>query len=305
MNKNLIRFCKFKSIEKEALAMSITILKKFLTLLPDKLYLKIRFYKRLGKRLNLKNPKTYNEKLQWLKLYDRNPLYQKMVDKYDVRKYVSDKIGEEYLIPLIGLYHDFDEIDFKFLPNQFVIKCTHDSGGIVICKDKRQFNLCEAREKIIKCLKRNYYYQGREYAYKNLHPRIIVEEYMVDESRNELKDYKFFCFNGIPKSFSIISGRGENLRLDSFDVQFNSLPFCYGYRSNDKKIEKPKGLSKMIEVAKILSANIPHVRIDLYDVNGKVYFGEITFFSGSGCEKFNPHKYDEIFGSWLELPVHN
>lgn len=270
--------------------------------IPDKLYLKLMFQRRINKKLNLDNPKSYNEKLQWLKLNDRNPEYIKMVDKYEVRKYISEKIGGDYLIPLIGLYENFDDIDFENLPNQFVIKCTHDSGGIIICKDKSTFSISDAKKKINNNLKKNYYYHGREWAYKYIEPRIIIEKYMVDESATQLKDYKFFCFNGEPKAMFVATDRGIDTRFDFFDLDFNHLPFMQHYKNSDKLIRKPAGFEKMVELARVLSEGIPHVRVDFYDINGKIYFGELTFFHFSGFEKFEPEEYDYIFGSWLDLP---
>ncbi|MFA2832067.1 ATP-grasp fold amidoligase family protein [Bacillus paranthracis] len=277
--------------------------KRMLNWVPDKTYLELLFHARMGKKLNIDNPKTFSEKLQWLKLYDRNPMYEKLVDKYEVREYISKKIGEKYLIPLLGKYDNFEEINFDKLPSQFVMKCTHDSGGLVICKDKSQLDIEAARKKINKSLKRNYYYHGREWPYKNIKPKIIIEKYMVDESGFELKDYKFFCFNGEPKSLFIATDRGIDTRFDFFDMKFNHLPFWQHYRNSNKKINKPTGFKEMIELSKILSEGIPHVRVDFYDINGQIYFGELTFYHFSGMERFYPNKYDEIFGDWLDLPL--
>ena len=274
----------------------------FQTLLPAKTALKIVFLLRNNRALNLKNPKSFNEKLQWLKLYDRNPLYTQLVDKYEVRKYITYVIGKEYLIPLLGVYNDFDEIDFKKLPNKFVLKCTNDSGSIIMCTNKSELDMNETREKINKSLKRNFYLLYREWPYKNIKPRIICEKYMVDESGTELKDYKFFCFNGDPKALFIATDRGVDTRFDFFDLDFNHLPFMQHYKNSVKEIKKPAGFNEMIRLAKVLSKDIPHVRVDFYDINGKVYFGELTFFHFSGFEKFEPEYYDELFGSWLELP---
>lgn len=273
--------------------------------IPDKFFLKLMYEDRIGKKLNLANPKTYNEKLQWLKLYDRRAEYISMVDKFEVRKYISKVIGEDYLIPMIGIYNSFDEIDFEKLPNQFVLKCTHDSGGLIICKDKNNLDKEWARERITKSLKRNFYYHGREWPYKNIRPRIICEKYMVDESNIELKDYKFFCFNGIPKAMFIATDRGIDTRFDFYDMEFNHLPFMQHYKNSNKKIVKPKGFEQMLELAQKLAQDIPHVRVDFYDIDGKIYFGELTFYHFSGLEKFEPDTYDEKFGEWIELPLKN
>lgn len=277
--------------------------KGLLNWLPDKTYLKLLFYVRMKRRLNLNNPKTFNEKLQWLKLYDRNPIYTSMVDKYEVRNYIKEKVGDEYLIPLIGVWDSFDEINFEKLPNQFVLKCTHDSGGVVICRNKNEFDVESARKKINKSLKKNFYNNTKEWPYKNIKPRIICEKFMVDESGVELKDYKFFCFNGEPKALFVATDRGKDTRFDFFDMNFNKIPITKNhYKNSNKKISKPIGFEKMIELSKKLSSGIPHVRVDFYNVNGQIYFGELTFYHFSGFEKFEPEKYDEIFGSWLKLP---
>lgn len=275
--------------------------KKFIKL-PDSIYLKLVYKNRINKKLNLRNPQTFNEKLQWLKLHDRNPEYTKMVDKYEVKKYVANIIGKEYIIPTLGVYDKFEDINFETLPNQFVIKCTHDSGGLVICKDKTSFNIKEARKKINISLRNTYYNYGREWPYKNVKPRIIIEKYMVDESKKELKDYKFFCFNGEPKLLFVAKDRPFATKFNYYDMNFKKLPFKQHYENFNDYIEKPKGFEKMIELSKKLSKDIPHVRVDFYDINGKVYFGELTFYHFSGFEKFEPEEWDKILGDMLELP---
>lgn len=274
-----------------------------LRFIPDKLYLKLVFRARIGKKLNLNNPQTFNEKLQWLKLYDRRPEYTKLVDKYEVRQYIKETIGEEYLIPLLGVYGSFEEIDFTKLPNQFVLKPNHTSGNIFICKDKSKIDYKKLKEEVNAWLKRQYYWIHREWPYKNIKPKIICEKYMVDESGVELKDYKFFCFNGEPKAMYVATDRGIDTRFDFYDLEFNHLPFMQHYKNSDKKISKPQGFSEMIRLSKILSKGIPHVRVDFYDINGKIFFGELTFFHFSGFHKFCPEKYDKIFGDWLILPI--
>lgn len=271
--------------------------------LSDERALCILYRLKMCKRLKLNPPVTFNEKLQWLKLYDRNPLYTKLSDKFEVRKYISETIGDNYLIPLLGVWDNFDEINFETLPNQFVLKCTHDSGSIVICKDKKRFDYEKAKKKINKSLKRNYYYIGREWPYKNIKPRIICEEYMVDESGVELKDYKFFCFNGEPEAMFVATDRGIDTRFDFYDMQFNHIPFMQHYKNATKEINKPAGFDEMVKLSKVLSKEIPHVRVDFYDIYGKIYFGELTFFHFSGFQRFEPERYDEIFGSWIRLPI--
>nr|WP_289130582.1 ATP-grasp fold amidoligase family protein [uncultured Clostridium sp.] len=272
----------------------------------DEKFLKKQFKNVFGYELDLENPITYSEKLQWLKLFDRNPKYTKLVDKYEVKKIIAEMIGDEYIIPTIGVWDKFDEIDFTKLPQQFVLKCTHDSGGLVICKDKNEFNIKKAKKKIEKCLKNDYYMQNREWPYKNVKPRIIAEEYMVDESGYELKDYKIFCFNGEAKAMFIASDRSnpkEETKFDFYDMNFNHLPFENGHPNSKKEIKKPESLELMTKLAETLSVELPQARIDFYDINGKVYFGEITFFHWSGFKKFEPKEWDEIFGGWIKLPL--
>lgn len=274
-------------------------------LFPDELYLKMLFPLRTGYKLNLKNPQTFNEKLQWLKLNNRKPEMVKMVDKVDAKEYVANIIGEEYIIPTLGVYNSVDEIDFNKLPNQFVLKCTHDSGGIVICSDKSKLDIEAAKDKLRRGMKVNYYYQNREWPYKQVKPRIIAEQYMVDESGYELKDYKFFCFDGEVKLLFIASDRGsktEETKFDFFDTEFNHLPFTNGHPNSKKKIAKPQGFEEMKKIAALLSKGHPHLRVDLYDINGKIYFGELTFYHWSGMTPFEPIEWDYKFGKLITLP---
>ncbi|UKK59603.1 glycosyl transferase [Prevotella communis] len=277
---------------------------KFAKCMSDRHYLETLFPLSVGYELDLENPQTYNEKLQWLKLYDRRPEYTKMVDKIEAKDYVSGIIGVEYIIPTIAVYNSPEEIDFEKLPEKFVLKCTHDSGGIVVCKDKSHLNKKETLNKLSKGLQRNYYYQNREWPYKNVVPRIIAEQYMEDED-GELKDYKFFCFNGEPKYMFIASDRfnpNEETKFDFFDMAFNHLPFINGHPNATKKVVKPKGFEEMKIIAGKLSKGIPQVRVDFYDINGKVYFGEMTFFHWSGLVPFEPVEWDRLFGESIILP---
>lgn len=277
--------------------------KYLLRFLPDKIYIQLYYFMQFKHFCNLKHPKTYNEKLQWLKLNDRKDIYTTIVDKYEVKKYIEKKIGEEYIIPTLGIYDNFDDIDFDKLPNQFVIKCTHDSEGIVICKDKSRFDKEKAKKKINKALKYNFYYIGREWPYKNIKPRIMVEKYMENAEDKELKDYKFFCFNGKPKAMFVASDRvNGQTKFDYYDLKFNHLDIIQHYPNSMNKIKKPKNFEKMIELSKILSQEFIHVRVDFYEVNGEIYFGEITFYHFSGFQPFIPNKWDNIFGDWLEIP---
>jgi len=282
-----------------------TVLKEISHLLPDKTYIQLRYFLTFHKFPNLREPKTFNEKLQWLKLYDRKPEYTQMVDKYEAKKYVAERIGEKYIIPTYGVWDSFDEIDFDSLPNQFVLKCTHDCGGIVICKDKAKLDLQETRKKLEKCLKRNYYWQDREWPYKNVKPRIIAEKYMEDSMSHSLPDYKFFCYDGEVKALFIATERqtlGTETKFDFFDSDFNHLDCRNGHPNAQVVPEKPKSFNEMKRLARKLSKGIPHVRVDFYEIDGRPYFGELTFFHWSGMVPFEPAEWDLIFGSWIKLP---
>lgn len=273
-------------------------IKYFLRFIPDKTYLKLYYFAVFKKKLNLANPCTFNEKLQWLKLYDKKDIYITMVDKYEVKKYVSDIIGEEFIIPTIGIYDSFDEIDFDKLPNQFVLKCTHDSDGIIIVNDKAKFNIKESKKLINKCLKRNYFYSGREWPYKKVKPRIIIEKYMGDN----LADYKFFTFNADVKCVLLCTDRKKNLKETFLDTNWEIMPFKRPNHDIEEKAQKPKQLKNMIKFAKKLSKNIPFLRVDFYEIDGKIYFGELTFFPASGLNKFEPKEWDSKLGEWIQLP---
>ena len=270
----------------------------------DKRYLKLIYRAKMNKKLNLKNPKTFNEKLQWLKLYDRNPLYTTLVDKYEVKKYIVDKIGEKYIIPTIGVWDNFDDIDFDSLPNQFVLKCTHDSGTIVICTDKSNFDIESAKQKINSRMTFNYYYMWREWPYKDVKPRIIAEKYMEDTKTEELRDYKFFCFNGEVKALFVATDRqksGEEVKFDFFDTNYNHLPIRQGHPNALIPPKKPECFEEMKELAKKLSENIPQVRVDFYEVDGKIYFGELTFSHFAGIVPFEPEEWDYKFGNYIKI----
>lgn len=269
----------------------------------DKTFIKWDYFFGMSLFPNLKNPQRFNEKLQWLKLNDKHPEYTRMVDKYEVKDFVKEKIGEEHVIPTLGVWDSFEDIDFNALPDRFVLKCTHDSGGFVICPDKSKLDLEKARKKINKRLKRNHFQKHREYPYKGVKPRIIAEQFMTDESGTELKDYKFFCFNGKPKMLLLASNRAHGAYMNFYDMDFNLLPVQRKAHPNAKiSFPKPKGFEDMKHLAEILSEGIPHVRVDFYDINGKIYFGELTFFSGSGNIPFHPDEWDYKIGEWLELP---
>lgn len=274
----------------------------------DKTYMRLKFFSVFHRRLNLKNPQSYSEKLQWLKLYDRNPLYTKLVDKYAAKQYVTEKVGGEYVIPMIGkgVWDKFEDIPFESFPNQFVLKTTHDSGSVVVCTDKSQFDYAKAKTILEKSLKHDYYKATKEWPYKDVPRRIIAEKYMVDESGYELKDYKWFCFDGEPKALFIATDRGnpnEHTKFDFYDMDFNHLPFTNGHENATREVKKPKGFEEMKRLAGVLSQGLPHVRVDFYDINGKVYFGEMTFYHWSGFMPFEPEEWDYKFGEWIKLPA--
>ena len=269
----------------------------------DERFIKIEYKHRLGKKVNLENPVTYNEKLQWLKLHDRRAIYNTMVDKYDVKKYVSDIIGEEYIIPTLGVWENFEDIDFDVLPQQFVLKCTHDSGGLAICRDKKTFDMETAKGKIRAAFKKNFYWNKREWAYKDVKPRIIAEKYMEDSETAELRDYKFFTFNGVVKAVMVASGRGAGeASYDYFDENFNHFDMRRGHKNADVMPHKPKNFELMKKLAEKLSNGFPHIRVDFYEVDGKVYFGELTLYPAGGTVAFQPEEWDEIWGNWITLP---
>ena len=269
----------------------------------DEIYVRVEYFIVFGKRLRLKNPQTYSEKLQWLKLHEGDPIYTRMVDKAEAKKYVTEIIGEEYIIPTYGVWNHFDEIDFDKLPDQFVLKTTHDSGGVIICKDKKTLDKNAAKVKLEKSLKSDYYYTSKEWPYKTVVPRIIAEKYMEDES-GELCDYKLFCFDGKMKALFIATDRftsGEETKFDFFDENFNHLPFTNGHPNATKPIKKPESFQQMKDLAEKLSQKIPHVRVDFYCTNGKIYFGELTFFHWGGFKRFEPEEWDFKFGEWFKL----
>lgn len=278
----------------------------------DKLYLKILFRLRMGYALDLDNPQTFCEKIQWLKLFNRKPEYTQMVDKYAVKKYVANIIGEEYIIPTLGVWDRFEDIDFDKLPKQFVLKTTHDGGsyGIVICKDKDVFDYKAAKKTINRSLRRCSYKVMREWPYKNVKRRIIAEEYLECIGNTDLVDYKFYCFNGQPLYCQVIKDRNSKETIDFFDQHWRHQEF-YGLnpKSNPNAIKqsiidipRPSNYEIMINIASKLSNNIPFARVDLYNIEGKIYFGEITFFPASGFGVFTPSEWDYKLGNLIKLP---
>lgn len=281
------------------------LLNRFFKLMPDKMYINLKYYYRFKKRINWKNPQTYNEKLQWLKVYYHRKDLWKYVDKYEVKEIIGKIIGKDHIIPTLGVWNNFDEIDFDKLPDQFVLKCTHDSGSIVICKDKSSFDKEEAKKVLEKALKTESFWGGREYPYKFVKPRIIAEKFMEDAVEKELRDYKFFVFDGKARYMFIATDR-ENKEADTcfdfYDMDFNHLDLRHGHPNAKKEIKKPSNFDEMRVMAEKLGANFPHVRVDFYEVNGVTYFGEMTFYHHCGFMNFDPDKWDYEFGKCLKLP---
>lgn len=269
--------------------------------MPDKMFLTLMFRSKMGYWMDWKNPCTFNEKLQWLKLYDRPPLYTQLVDKYEVRKYVAEKIGADYLIPQLGVWNKVDDIDFDALPNKFVIKCTHDSGSAIICKDKAKLNLKEIRTKISHQLSRNFYFVAREWPYKTVLPQIIIEKYLENENGSDIKDYKFFCFNGQPKIMYISNDKSATPTTDFFDMDFNHIALQMKDPNSSFVPTKPLAFDHMKYLAAQLSKNIPHVRVDFYNIAGKIYFGELTFYHNAGFFPIFPKQMAYTLGNWISL----
>lgn len=268
--------------------------------LSDKAYLKLIYKLRMGKKLNLDNPTSFTEKLQWLKLYDHKPLYTEMADKFAVRGYIKDKVGEEFLVPLDGIYNNYNEIDFSKLPSSFVMKPTNDSGSCVICYDKSQLDLKKTKRIINYSLKHNYYKKTREWQYKNIQPRVIVEKHLGDGG-NPINDYKFFCFNGKAKFMYIEKESSSTPSQAIYDMGFNRLPFSMDDDVSQEDYTKPICFDEMRKIAEKLSESIPFLRVDMYYENGQIYVGELTFYHYGGYIPFNPPKWDDIIGGWLDI----
>ena len=292
----------------------VKFLKGFISqIISDKCYLKIVYQKNRGEKLHLSNPLTFQEKLQWLKLYNRNPLYSLFVDKYEVKKYVTRVLGEKYVIPTLGCWNNAKNIDFNLLPNKFVLKTTHDSGGVIICNDKSRFDCLKSIEFLNNRINNKVFYSTREWPYENVKPRIIAEEYIERKNNTDLVDYKIYCFYGIPKYIQVIQNRFANETIDFFDTEWNHQEFTglsmKGMKSKKSKkvIEKPINLNEMLIIAEKLSVNIPFVRIDLYNIEGNILFGEMTFFPLSGLGFFTPSIWDKKLGDCLSFceNIHN
>lgn len=275
---------------------------RLLSVVPDELFLKISYHLKTKRNLDLNNPKTYSEKINWLKVYDHNPLYTTLVDKYEVRNYVKERIGEEYLFPLLGVWNNVNEIDFDKLPEKFVLKCTHDFGSVIIVEDKKLMNVRLIKKQLNAQLKYNFYYRGREWAYKNVKPRVIAEKFMEDGNKR-LIDYKFFCFNGRVEFMFIATGRGLDLRFDFFTRDFKHINTTNGVPNADITPNKPESYEEMIIIAEKLANGINNVRVDLYDIDNKVYFSELTFYHNGGMVSFEPYEMDERLGKYFLMKL--
>lgn len=279
-------------------------IKRLSRFLPDSLYIQLRYFSRFRRFINMRNPRTFNEKLQWLKLNHRVPGEWKLVDKYEVKDVVAQRIGREHIIPTLAVYDRVDDIDLDELPRSFVLKCTHDSGGVALVRDKHSADIKSVREKLDASMARNYFYSSREPHYLEVRPRIIAEPYLEDKAQGQLLDYKFFCFDGNVKALFVGSDRASgNVKFDYFDAEFNPLHFRQLYPTSAVPPERPAKFETMLDLARKLSEGFPHVRVDLYQVNGSVYFGEMTFFHFGGMQPFRPEKWDYVFGDWLTLPA--
>lgn len=299
LNKKINKIC-----NNPYLLISILGSKGYLNWIPDYIYLKLIYKLKMNKSLNLSAPRSFNEKLQWLKINDRKPLYTKLVDKYGVREYIEEKIGEEYLIPLIGVYDKFEDINFDSLPNRFVLKTTHDSGGVVVCKDKDNFDVVKAKEKLNKSLKRNYYNIWREWPYKNVKPKIICEEFLETKNGGLPIDYKFHCFNGVPDNVMLCVGRETGkTKFYFFNKEWKLLKYNITGKEapKDFTLDKPEMMDKMFEIAKILSRDLTFVRVDLYCENNKIYFGELTFFPETGLDSNLLEETDLALGDMIKI----
>jgi len=272
--------------------------------IPDEKYIKWRYFIEFRKKLNLDNPTTFNEKIQWLKLHDRNDKYTKLVDKLEVRDFVKSKVGSDYLVPLLGAWDNVNEIDWNSLPKEFVIKCTHDSGGLIICTDKNKLDIKKAKKKIQRSLSVNYYYSGREWPYKNVQPRIIAEKLLEQRDYQELRDYRFFCFHGEPKFVAVdfsINDKNKT-RRNLYDMDWKLLPAEISYpRELNIKLIKPQKFEQMIDLSRRLSEGIPHVRIDFYYVNNEIIFGEMTFYHQGVLSKINPESFNHKLGDLIKI----
>ena len=274
-----------------------------LRFIPTKPYLHLVYWIKTGKKLNLKNPITLCDKLNWLKINEIHPEYTKLVDKIGVREYIKEQLGEEYLIPIYGSWEHFDDIDFDALPNKFVLKCSHDSGSVKVITDKFKIDKSELKRFFEGRLNINAYVLGREYPYKDVKPMIYAEKHMAPDGEMDINDYKFFCFNGKPEILLIATDRSTDMRTDFYDMDFNHLDLTRIYAGSDKKIQQPESFEEMKKIAEKLSKEMKFVRIDLYEIDGRLYFGEFTFFPGGGFWPLKPEKWEKKLGDLIHLDI--
>lgn len=267
---------------------------------PDKLYVRLLYWIHVGGGINYSKPATFNQKMNWSKIYDRNPLYTELADKYKVKQYVKDRLGEKAVVPCYGVWKCFDNIDFANLPARFVLKCTHDSSGAIICRDKGTFDYDGAKKRVNRSLATNYYWTLREWPYKNIPHRIIADEFLDDGSGHELQDYKFWCFNGEPRVM-YITNKGKHVYENFYDMDFRPLDINHGFERRQPEYLRPAGFELMKEYAAKLSEGMPFVRIDFFEVNGHVYFGEFTFYDWAGLKPFKTLEWDKEIGRWIKL----
>lgn len=268
----------------------------------DKRYIKWVYRLTNGEKLNLDNPMTFNEKMNWIKLYDRNPQYTTMAGKYTAKEFVSKRLDStEIIVPCLGLYNHFDEIDFDKLPQQFVIKTTHDSSGVVVCRDKSKLNIEEAKKKIEKSLKRDFFMVSREWPYKDIQHKVIVDQFIDNHTDHEMTDYKFWCFNGEPKVV-YVTNKGKSIRENFYDMDWNILDIDHGFPRSKPEFEKPEALEEMKRIASRLSEGIPFLRVDFFYVDGHIWFGECTFFDWGGMRAFKSKEWEKKLGDWISLP---
>lgn len=282
----------------------LRVVRKLNWLFPSELYLKLVYYLQMGNKLNLKHPTTFSEKLQWLKLHDHNPKYHTMVDKYAVKEYISNILGPEYVIPVLGVWNSADEIEWDKLPKQFVLKATHGGGGsaVFVCKDKHNFDITGVSKKIQLIIdKIDLYKRNREWVYKDIPHRILAEKY-IEDSNGQLNDYKFLCFNGEPQIIIVDADRYIKHKRNFYDKEWNIIPIESDCESIGEKVQKPENLNEMLNVARKLSKDIPFVRVDLYNVGGTIYFGELTFYPWGGFISFKPDNFNDYLGSLIPVP---
>lgn len=270
--------------------------------LSDETYIKWVYRINNGEKLNLDNPQTFNEKLNWIKLFDRNPQYTRMADKYEAKEFVSNRLGTtDYTVPCLGVFNSFDEIDFDKLPDRFVLKTTFDSSGVFVVRDKSKFDKENAKNRIAKSMKSDYFIASREWPYKNIPHRLIVDQFLDNHTEHELTDYKFWCFNGEPKVV-YVTNKGANICENFYDMNWDVLDINHGFPRHQPEFSKPEAFEEMRELARKISYGVPFLRVDFFYIEGKVWFGECTFFDWGGMRSFKSKEWDKKLGSWLTLP---